>query len=225
LQGYGSPDWRLIAQLGWQFRFQHEAPVETAAAEPEERPEVVVPLAASVAVDEPAEEAVVDTDKDGTADNEDHCPVLAGPTELAGCPEHVSYDQTTGAITLSPAPGFVRASERLDTRSLTALESLARALSIGGKQRLLISVHLDPRSKPDLTFRTEERARVLMEYLIGRGVPAQKLDVWACAGNSPRVTSRRFESANERAEFFLTLPLPEQGMPSSVGCNAVDLPP
>jgi outer membrane protein OmpA-like peptidoglycan-associated protein len=228
LRGYGAPDVRVIAQLAYRIDAappgHEEAPPPTEAG-PEAELE---PSSISVAEAEPEEPAPLappanDIDGDGLIDDADACPGLAGPATLDGCPEHVTYARDTGAITLTPAPAFARGSSNLSARANAALESLAGALAGHPKLRVLITLHLDPKQhlRPELA---SERAQALATFMLERGVAASQLELYDCGTARPATAGPRQRAVNDRSEWFLIRPLPEQGMPSTFRCEPVPAP-
>jgi outer membrane protein OmpA-like peptidoglycan-associated protein len=224
LRGYGAPDFRLIAQLAWHTP---GAAAHSPASEPAPavaKPVAPPPIAAAAPVHvEPPKPP--DFDHDGLLDEDDACPALPGTAALSGCPAHIAYAKDSGALTLTPAPSFSRKTSELSTRNLSGLESLAAALANDQGLRVSVAVHLDARSKGNLDQISELRARALAQWLLAKGVAAKQLEAYSCSANRPLTLNKRDHAQNDRVEFFLTLPLPAQGMPSTLGCAAVALQP
>jgi outer membrane protein OmpA-like peptidoglycan-associated protein len=223
LRGYGAPDLRIIAQLAWHTEVvPRDEPHETAPA-PIPPPPIEAPPPAA-APPEPAP-TVIDFDHDDIPDEDDACPPLAGPREWRGCPEHVSYARASGLLMLEPVPNFSRSSGKLAPRSLAAVESLARALRAGPQQRVIIEIHLEPKTKVDLAELSQERARALAAWLVERGVVATSIEAYGCAASRPLGTNKHDRALSERVEIYLVQPLPELGMPSTLNCAAVSAVP
>jgi len=223
LRGYGSPDLRIIGQFAWHTLAASRAPTPEPLAQPS-RPEPIVapPPRAAAPAPEPAP-VVLDPDRDGIPDADDACPALAGLDALRGCPEYVSYAPASGLLTLTPAPTFLRGTAKLAPRSLVALDSLATALAAGPTQRVIIEVHLDPKTKGDLAQLSQERARAFAAWLVEHGVAATRLEAYGCATSRPLAAARRDRGSSERVEIYLVQPLPELGMPSTLNCVAAPL--
>jgi outer membrane protein OmpA-like peptidoglycan-associated protein len=225
VRGYGTPDLRLIAQLAW-----HTLGAAAQSPPPSEpAPQVVEvvaapPIAAAVPVHVEAPKPP-DLDHDGLLDEGDACPALPGTAALSGCPAHIAYAKDTGALTLTPAPTFSRKTSELASRNLSGLESLAAVLASDKTLRVTVAVHLDARSKGDLDQTSEQRARALAQWLLAKGVAAKQVEAYSCSANRPITLNKREHAQNERVELFLTLPLPTRGMPSTLGCSAISLPP
>ncbi|GGF04235.1 DUF5723 family protein [Flavobacterium limi] len=117
---------------------------------------------------------VLDTDKDGVADNVDDCPLVAGPAENKGCPvvnkatlaqlqvEAKSIFFTTGKATLSDAKK-VETSGRLD--------AIKEILKNYPNAKFAVYGHTDNVGNAKANQKlSEERAKVIMDALIEKGV-------------------------------------------------------
>jgi OOP family OmpA-OmpF porin len=167
-----------------------------------------------------------DNDGDGMPDAEDQCPVLPGPVDLGGCPENIQYSPDTGLLTwLTPLHWRSRQAV-LDPASRPVLEDLARALSGNRNLHLLIELHVPTKGDAAQSMQlTLDRARALSQWLVANGTERARIEAYGCGSNRPiGALSGRAQGQNERTEVFVVRPLPKQGMPSSLGCQAVELP-
>ena len=229
-RGYGVPELRALLSFAWVPRLDaagSSAPVEKPAEEPTvDEPIAVEPSATpppTAAAPEPR--GPKDSDKDGWNDETDACPFLPAAESQSGCPELVSYDTNTGALGLTPAPTWKHGSAQLAPRNLSALKNLASALAGHPELHLLITSHLDPKQRRPPAGLGVERARALGRWLSEHGVHAEQLELYDCGTSRPANRGPRSNVKDERSELFLISPLPEQGMPSTLGCTPVPLQP
>jgi outer membrane protein OmpA-like peptidoglycan-associated protein len=220
LRGYGTPDFRLLLRAQWtrqlsakgQAREQVTRPLPP-PPRPAASPELVAPAAAP--------KPIADLDHDGHPDDADACPAFAAAETAEGCPANVLLDRQTGAIVLKPAPVFGRGNTRLDPASLTGLETLCAQLQGNHNLRVMVNAHLGPGNKRQARDLGAQRARVVGQWLNLHGVDASQLELYDCGSSRPL----RAPAGSERVELFLLSPLPEQGMPSSLGCTPITLQP
>jgi outer membrane protein OmpA-like peptidoglycan-associated protein len=216
----------VLAQASFHFAVAEAngaAPAPEPPPPPAAEPE---PVAVAAVIDEKLEEPIgpKDLDRDGLTDEADACPALNGPAAQNGCPDHIAYARSTGALALTPPPTFKSGTATLVPRSLAALESLAGALASSPKLRVFVTVHVDPKLQPAPEL-AELRARALAAWLLERGAKPKQLELYDCGVQRPGVAGPRQRAVHERSEWFLISPLPEQGMPSSIRCSAVELAP
>ncbi len=124
-------------------------------------------------------------------------PVMAAP---APAPDSVAAPMpplTSGAQFALPNVYFETAKARLLPRSARTLDGLAAALLAQPALQIQISGHTDIVGDPDLNQRlSEARAERVLDYLVMRGVPAERL---AAVGYGSTKPVARNNSAAERA--------------------------
>jgi outer membrane protein OmpA-like peptidoglycan-associated protein len=150
---------------------------------------------------------VLDTDKDGIADNVDDCPLLAGPAENKGCPEvskatlaqlqveAKSIFFTSGKASLSDAKK-VETSGRLD--------AIKEILKNYPNAKFAIYGHTDNVGNAKANQKlSEERAKVIMDALIEKGVNPANLSSQGFGASKPVKSNNTAEgrAANRRTEI------------------------
>ncbi|PXY42325.1 flagellar motor protein MotB [Flavobacterium cheongpyeongense] len=132
---------------------------------------------------------VLDADKDGVADNVDDCPLIAGPAENKGCPlvnketlaqlqvEAKSIFFTSGKATLSDA--------KKDETS-GRLDAIKEILKNYPNAKFAIYGHTDNVGNAKANQKlSEERAKVVMDALIGKGVNPENLTSQGFGASKP----------------------------------------
>ena len=150
---------------------------------------------------------VLDTDKDGVADNADDCPLVAGPAENKGCPEvskatlaqlqveAKSIFFTTGKATLSDAKK-VETSGRLD--------AIKEILKNYPNAKFAIYGHTDNVGNAKANQKlSEERAKIIMDALIEKGVNPANLTSQGFGASKPVKPNNTAagRAANRRTEI------------------------
>jgi OOP family OmpA-OmpF porin len=119
---------------------------------------------------------VVDTDKDGVADKDDECPLVAGPASNRGCPEVTAEVLSTikveaRSIYFNSGKSTFKTADvpvRLDAISAIFVKYPAASFVIEG--------HTDSDGSDAYNQKlSEERANVVKEALVARGISASKL--------------------------------------------------
>jgi outer membrane protein OmpA-like peptidoglycan-associated protein len=150
---------------------------------------------------------VLDADKDGVADNQDNCPLVAGPAENKGCPEvskaalaqlqveAKSIFFTSGKASLSDAKK-VETSDRLD--------AIKEILKNYPNAKFAINGHTDNVGNAKTNQKlSEERAKVIMDALIEKGVNPANLTSQGFGASKPVKSNKTAEgrAANRRTEI------------------------
>jgi OmpA-OmpF porin, OOP family len=118
---------------------------------------------------------VPDEDKDGVSDEEDRCPRLAGTIINHGCPEvkeevKKKIDKAATNIYFASGKAVLLAS------SNKSLDEVARILQADAGLKIDINGHTDNTGNADKNrVLSEARAKAVYEYLIKKGVAADKL--------------------------------------------------
>ena len=148
-----------------------------------------------------------DTDGDGVADNLDKCPRTVGSTNNFGCPEirQETKDQLTLAM---DAVQFNSGKATLKASSFDILDGVVEILRQYPDYKLSISGHTDDVGDEDENLElSRERAKACYDYLIFRGIKAERLR-YAGFGEARPIASNDTNAGrekNRRVEFELTL--------------------
>ncbi len=119
-----------------------------------------------------------DRDADTVPDKTDNCPDEPGLPEFQGCKAKQLAAITNGRIDIIDQVYFKLNKDIIEQRSYELLENVAKVLSAHPEiTKVVVEGHTDNQGKPaknlDLSKR---RAASVKKYLIGKGVPAARLD-------------------------------------------------
>ena len=149
----------------------------------------------------------LDSDGDGLLDKDDKCPHEYGPKENGGCPlPHRSLIRKGHIITMNPIY-FETAKAIIKPISYPTLDDVADTMQ-KNQQLLIVEIqgHADERGDDDYNMRlTEDRAAAVKQYLIDKGVAADRLLSHGYGETKP-LCKRHDEacwSKNRRVEFVI----------------------
>lgn len=182
-QGFGTPDWRLLAGV----RFDREPaapPLRRFEAPPPPRPVPVVHTPPPVPPPTPA--PVVDTpppapppppdrDGDGLIDTLDNCPDEAGAQQGCTTPQLVKITDST--LELTEAVQFVKGKATIDKRSHALLDNVALVLRNQPEMQVVIE------GPPDGKL-SRSRATEVLKYLVRKGISIRRLDAKASVASA-----------------------------------------
>lgn len=161
-----------------------------------------------------------DKDTDGVADKDDKCPDQAGPASNGGCPvAAAATTPTTGETKPAAAPTtvvvtqsttlpiiyFASGSTAIQKAFYPALERVIKALKDDANLKLNILGHTDNVGKENMNNDLSgKRAEVVKNYLVGKGIAADRLSTDAKGFSQPAAenTSERGRGQNRRVEFI-----------------------
>lgn len=148
----------------------------------------------------------VDTDNDGINDTEDACPKVAGPESNKGCPE-VSDEAIIGIKTEAKSIYFNSGETTFKSAAVSSrLDAIALILSKYPSASFTIEGHTDNEGTAEKNqILSEERANVVKEALIYRGVSASKLTAIGYGSSRPIATNTTpaGKALNRRTEVIL----------------------
>ncbi len=141
---------------------------------------------------------IPDTDKDGVNDEEDKCPSIAGIAANKGCADlQPLVDAATAKLK------FATGSNQLTKQQTNPLNALIQLMSENTTIQLLINGHTDNTGSLKINEKLSlSRAKVVMSYLIKKGISANRLTAKGFAYSMPiadnstakgRATNRRVE--------------------------------
>lgn len=148
---------------------------------------------------------VPDTDKDGVNDEEDRCPQLKGTVANRGCPE-VKEDIKKKIDKAATSIYFATGSARLLASSNKSLDEVAKVLETDPGLKLTINGHTDNTGKPDKNQAlSEARAKAVYDYLIKKGISADKLNAAGFGQDNPIADNKTAagRARNRRVELLL----------------------
>lgn len=153
----------------------------------------------------------VDVDADGILDVDDQCPrdpeVVNGEADTDGCPdERPAVVVTTTAIEITDMIFFDVNRARIKSRSYAILDAVADVLKKYADLRVEIQGHTDTQGDDSFNLDlSQRRAEAVREYLIGKGVAADRLEAKGYGETDPLVQGddEAAWSKNRRVEFVI----------------------
>jgi outer membrane protein OmpA-like peptidoglycan-associated protein len=196
-RGYGSPDFRAVATVGWH----QPAPKET----------VWEPIAEVAKAPPPPPPA--DWDKDGIIDTEDKCPRVPGPKENDGCALYVALVPDE----IAPVEIVIMQRIEFDTDNSVVLPAgevvleEIRALLEVNPQLLKIAIegHADERASDKYNMElSRRRSDAVKRWLTDHGIAADRLQSRGYGEREPFVsgTTPANQQTNRNVQFFITSP-------------------
>jgi large repetitive protein len=153
----------------------------------------------------------LDNDKDGIADPNDACPnepeTINGFEDDDGCPDKGEslVISTPDRLELLEVVSF--SGSTISKPSANVLGQLAATLRARTDiLRLRITVHVQPTKSPDKDKAlSDRRAQAVREWLVARGIAAERIDARGFGGTNPLVPATRKGAAqiNERLELII----------------------
>ncbi|MBW4359106.1 thrombospondin type 3 repeat-containing protein [Flavobacterium taihuense] len=149
----------------------------------------------------------LDSDKDGVIDKEDACPTVAGPASNKGCPE-VTEQVLQELKVQARAVYFVTGKAILATADKGAtdgrLEAIKEILKNYPNAKFAIEGHTDSTGSAKINQKlSEDRAKVVMDKLIEKGVNPANLTSAGFGSTKPVATNKTKEgrALNRRTEI------------------------
>jgi len=144
---------------------------------------------------------IPDTDKDGINDEEDQCPTIAGIAANKGC-----ADLQPLVDAASSKLKFATGSNQLTKKQTAPLNSLIQLMADNAHIQLEIGGHTD--NVGSLTINEKlslSRAKVVMQYLIRKGIDAKRLSINGFAFNQPIADNKTSQgrAMNRRVEIVV----------------------
>jgi len=144
---------------------------------------------------------IPDTDKDGINDEEDQCPTIAGIAANKGC-----ADLQPLVDAASSKLKFATGSNQLTKKQTAPLNSLIQLMADNATIQLEIGGHTD--NVGSLTINEKlslSRAKVVMQYLIKKGIDVKRLSINGFAFNQPIADNKTSQgrAMNRRVEIVV----------------------
>ena len=179
-----------------------------------EREQLVAVVEEPVPPVEPTVVAVSDRDGDGLADGSDNCPDIAGLAENAGCPPYEKVIVKPDKLELTQNIAFERDSAKLEDASYPLLDEVVVALQDNPGFKVQVDGHASSEgSDAHNQALSEARAQAVLDYLVLRGVAADRLVSKGFSSSQPNqtnLTSAGRES-NRRVEFIVSFIIVKEG--------------
>ncbi|MCL2825331.1 MAG: OmpA family protein [Polyangiaceae bacterium] len=229
--GYGAPDVRLLLNIGYAFSLSDAGPKAPPPAYNLEYEEPVysdrdgdgIPDDLDKCPDEPEDGKPPfpddgcpapdvpdpDTDMDGIPDKDDACPKEPGPPnvdpKLNGCPQFIRRVEGSTEIQILKRVEFKTSSTELLPESFPILDEVYALLSVNlDVRKVSIEGHTDSRgSRPLNTKLSQGRATSVMNYLVNKGIDADRLSAAGFGPDRPIADNETADGRqqNRRVEF------------------------
>ena len=148
----------------------------------------------------------LDTDGDGVPDWQDKCPTTAGPAINKGCPE-VKREVRTLLQKAMKGIAFDNGKATIKKKSYPLLDQIAQTFIDNPDFIIEVQGHTDNVGKAKLNKElSEKRANAVMNYLIGKGVPAGRMTAKGFGDEMPIADNKTKagREKNRRVEFNIT---------------------
>lgn len=144
-----------------------------------------------------------DSDADGLTDNVDKCPKTAGPASNNGCPEIKVQDKKTLEVAMRSVQ-FETGTAKIAAASNKNLNDIVKVLNSYPEMMLSIEGHTDNVGDPAKNMAlSESRAKACMDYLVSKGIKADRLMSKGYGDSKPLGDNKTAEGrkTNRRTEF------------------------
>ncbi|AEI63797.1 OmpA family protein [Corallococcus macrosporus] len=153
-----------------------------------------------------------DMDGDSVPDHRDNCPRERGAADNQGCP--AARKQRVGIrpdrLELLERITFVPGTATLHPRVQPVLDNVAEVLLAHPRLGVIaVEGHTDNRGDPEVQREmTRARAEVVRDYLVERGVPADRLEAWGFGPDRPVGSNETSQgrAANRRLDLRIVTP-------------------
>ncbi len=153
-----------------------------------------------------------DSDGDGVLDNVDNCPDEPGPAENQGCRRRQRVRIEQGRLEILEKVFFQTNRDRILRRSYPLLNNVAEVVLNHPEIELVrVEGHTDDRGADDYNMDlSRRRAQAVVDYLVRRGVPANRLRAEGFGETRPVASNetREGRARNRRVEFNIGEPPP-----------------
>ncbi len=147
-----------------------------------------------------------DSDGDGVPDYKDECPTVPGVKENKGCPElkrevHQLLQKAMQGIEFESGKATIK------QKSFTLLDQVAALFLENSNYIIEVQGHTDNVGNPELNKAlSDRRAHAVMDYLIQKGVGAERLSAVGYGQDQPIADNKTKEGRqkNRRVEFKIT---------------------
>jgi len=179
-----------------------------------EREPLVAVVEAPVAPVEPVVVAASDRDGDGLADGSDNCPDVAGLAENAGCPPYEKVIVKPDKLELKQNIAFEQDSAKLEAASYPLLDEVVVALQDNRGMKVQVDGHASSEgSDAHNQTLSEARAQAVVDYLVSKGVAADRLVSKGFSSSQPTETNTTSagRESNRRVEFVVSFIIIKEG--------------
>lgn len=144
-----------------------------------------------------------DTDSDGIADKTDECPLIAGTISGKGCPD-IAPETMEALAQTTAALQFRSGKYEVPATAHKSLDEIAAVMNTHPEYKLVIAAHTGSGGDnlQNLAL-TQRRADAVKLYLIGKGIPGDRLLSFGFGETQPvaDITTAEGNARNERVEL------------------------
>ncbi|MFO0744128.1 MAG: OmpA family protein [Myxococcota bacterium] len=142
-----------------------------------------------------------DQDRDGITDKDDKCPAQPGVPEEKGCLPKAVQRKFSGAV---KGINFETGSAKIKKSSFALLDEAVKVFTQYPSLKIEISGHTDDQGPDDMNMKlSEDRATSVREYLVGKGIAADRLVAVGYGETKPAAPNKTAagRAKNRRIEF------------------------
>jgi len=214
-QGFGTPDWRLLAGVRLERASEPAprprpapppAPEPAITVEPPPPPPVVEPPPPVAEPPPPPPAPEPDRDGDAVIDKLDNCPDEPGVPDHQGCTAPQLVTITDTKLEIRDTVFFTTGKSKIEARSFALLDNIAQVLRNQPHMNILIEGHTDDRGDAKANLKlSRSRATEVLRYLVRKGVDVRRLDAQGFGEDWPIADNRTPEgrATNRRVEFIV----------------------
>ncbi len=150
-----------------------------------------------------------DTDRDGdtVVDRVDNCPDEPGSPKFQGCKDKQLAVITDKGIDIVESVHFKTSKAIIEKKSFKLLDNVARVISAHTEiAKIIVEGHTDDRGNDDSNQTlSQDRANAVVEYLIGKGIDASRLEAKGYGETRPIMSNKTNvgRSKNRRVVFVI----------------------
>lgn len=149
-----------------------------------------------------------DNDGDGVPDTADKCPAEYAPHTADGCPtkKYQLVEVTENKILIKQTIFFDFNKASIKPISYGLLVEVAQALKEHANLKVRVEGHTDSRGNPEYNRKlSQNRAESVRNFLIGQGIPPERLEAMGYGMTQPIADNRTEEgrTQNRRVEFII----------------------
>ena len=148
----------------------------------------------------------LDSDGDGVPDYKDECPYVPGSNANKGCPE-VKREVRLLLQKAMQGIEFETGKSNIKKKSFPLMDKIASIFIENSNYIVEVQGHTDNVGKADMNKKlSDKRAKAVMEYLIKKGVPAERLSAHGYGMEVPIADNKtaKGRQKNRRVEFKIT---------------------
>jgi outer membrane protein OmpA-like peptidoglycan-associated protein len=151
-----------------------------------------------------------DTDADGTVDKDDKCPTVAGPVENFGCPvvkpKEIKEEVTKKINDYSKTILFDTGKATIKAESFASLDAIVTVLNEYDTAKFRIEGHTDSSGVKAKNLKlSEDRAASVKNYLVNKGIAADRLISEGFGSAKPIASNKTVEGRNQNRRVEINL--------------------